>query len=70
MKKTESLSKRENQVVLLLAEGFPKQKIAESLSISKNTVATHVMHIYRKLGVSNSHGAVSKAYRCGILSLD
>jgi len=70
MKETDSLSKRENQVVHLLAEGFPKQKIAESLSITKNTVATHVSHIYRKLRVSNTHGAVGIAYRCGILSLD
>jgi len=70
LKDVEPLSKRENQVVLLLAEGLPKQKIAERLRITRNTVATHVSHIYKKLGVSNSHGAVSKAYRCGILRLD
>ena len=64
------LSRREMQVIALLAEGYPKQKISEELRIKKNTVATHVSHIFTKLGVSNAHGAVGKAYRCGILGLD
>ena len=63
------LSKREVQVITLLAEGHTKQKISESLRITKNTVATHVSHIYRKLRVNNTHGAISRAYRCGILTL-
>jgi len=64
------LSRRENQVIIFLAEGLRKQTIAERLGISKNTVASHVSHIFRKLGVKNTHGAVGKAYRCGLLSLD
>ncbi len=64
-----SLSKREVQVVALLAEGLSKQKISEHLSIKVSTVATHVKNIYQKMGVENAAGAISKAYRCGILAL-
>jgi len=38
--RTQRLSKRENQVIALLAEGLSKHKIAECLNISKSTVAT------------------------------
>lgn len=65
----EPLSKREVQVIALLADGLSKQKISEELSIKEPTVATHVRNIYHKMGVKNAAGAISKAYRCGILYL-
>ena len=65
-----ALSRRELQVIALLADGHTKQSISEQLRITRNTVATHVSHIFKKLDVSNAHGAVGKAFRCGILSLD
>ncbi|MGB2403232.1 MAG: response regulator transcription factor [Akkermansiaceae bacterium] len=68
-KSIKPLSRREIQVITLLAEGFSKQKISDSLCIKVSTVATHVKNIYRKMGVDNSAGAISKAYRCGILFL-
>lgn len=64
-----ALSKREVQVMALLAEGLSKHKISERLSIKEPTVATHVRNIYHKLGVKNAAGAISKAYQCGILFL-
>ena len=66
--RTQRLSKRENQVIALLAEGLSKHKIAECLNISKSTVATHLKHIYVKLNVSNAHGAIGKAFRNGLVS--
>ncbi len=64
------LTKREIQVIALLSEGLSKEKIAKELDISRSTVATHTRHIFKKLGVSNSSGAVGKAFRYGILSPD
>lgn len=68
-KSIKPLSKREVQVITLLAEGLTKQKISERLCIQVTTVATHMKTIYLKLGVKNAAGAISKAYRCGILLL-
>lgn len=64
-----ALSKREVQVIALLAEGLSKRKISERLCIKHPTVATHVRNIYHKMGVKNAAGAISKAYRCGIIAL-
>ena len=65
-----SLSKRQTEIIKLLSQGHSKHKIAEQLNITSSTVATHARHIFKKLGVSNASGAVGKAFRCGILSLD
>lgn len=51
--KRESLSKREREVLLLLAAGQDNRAIAASLQISINTVEKHVKNIYKKLGVSS-----------------
>ncbi len=48
----EHLTSRENQIVLLLYEGYRYREIAEQLAVSLATVRTHVHHIYGKLGVS------------------
>lgn len=45
------LSVREREVLLLLARGRTQPYIREALLLSKNTVSTHVQHIYTKLGV-------------------
>lgn len=61
------LTKREMQVLQLISEGQVKKQISHSLGISPPTVATHVRHIYEKLGVSNAPSAISKAYQTGLL---
>jgi DNA-binding NarL/FixJ family response regulator len=66
----ELLSKREFEILTLLAEGLVKKKICEQLNISYSTVDTHVAHIYNKLNASNAPAAVSQAYRKGILKTD
>ncbi len=45
------LSEREMDVMRLLARGKGGQEIQDALTVSRNTVKTHVRHIYRKLGV-------------------
>ena len=46
-----SLSRREREVLALLAEGLGNAEIGESLSISEKTVRNHVTNIFDKLGV-------------------
>ena len=47
------LSKREQEVAGLLAEGFTNKEIAGRLYLSKRTVENHVQHILQKLGLAN-----------------
>lgn len=60
---TEKLTSREQEVLRLLAEGTAPAEIATTLVITPKTVATHVDHILRKLGVSSRAQAVALAYR-------
>lgn len=66
----ESLSRRENEVLLLLMEGHSVAKIAESSFVSVGTVRTQVKAILRKLGVNSQAAAVALAYRSGWASAD
>ncbi len=45
------LSKRESEILVLLAWGKSSKRIEEALCLSPNTVKTHVRHIYAKLGI-------------------
>jgi len=47
------LSKREAEILRLMADGMTNAEIANILSISPNTVKCHTMHIFNKLGVNN-----------------
>jgi DNA-binding NarL/FixJ family response regulator len=47
------LSSREEQIVLLVAEGFKNREIAESLSLSQHTVKNHLFRIFERLGISS-----------------
>jgi DNA-binding NarL/FixJ family response regulator len=61
------LTKRELEVLDLLGEGLRHDDIARQLFISPKTVATHVEHILRKLGVRSRAEAIAVAYREAIL---
>ena len=61
------LTKRELEVLDLLGEGLRHEDIARKLFISPKTVATHVEHILRKLGVRSRAEAIAVAYREEIL---
>jgi DNA-binding CsgD family transcriptional regulator len=53
------LTEREIQILRLVADGRTNASIAHALEVSPRTVAKHLEHIYRKLGVSSRAAAVS-----------
>jgi DNA-binding CsgD family transcriptional regulator len=61
------LSPRENEVLLVLAEGRTNREIADRLFISERTVGVHVRKILAKLGVSGRVEAASVAIRLGMV---
>ena len=58
-----ALSKRELEVLRLLAAGKTNRQTAEALFISERTVARHVSNIFDKLGVATRAGATAWAYQ-------
>jgi DNA-binding NarL/FixJ family response regulator len=60
------LTKRELEVLRLLADGLDQNAIAGQLVISCATVATHIQRILAKLGVHSRAQAVALAYREGL----
>jgi DNA-binding NarL/FixJ family response regulator len=66
----EQLTKRELEVLQLVAEGASNKDIAGRLHISQATVKSHLIHIFGKLGVSDRTAAVTVAYKRGFLRLE
>jgi len=66
---TEALTRREQQVLELLAEGLSNKGIASRLGISDQTVKFHVAAITGKLGAANRTDAVRRAVRRGIVAI-
>lgn len=60
---TAKLTRREREVLQLLAQGLRQDDIGERLFISRKTVGTHVANILRKLDVRTQAQAVAVAYR-------
>ncbi len=63
-----SITRREKQVLQLVAANYTSQEIAEKLCISKRTVDNHRIGLLVKLGVKNSAGLVKKAVDLGLIS--
>jgi len=63
------LTKREYEVLALMAEGLQQQEIAQRLVISPKTVGTHVEHVLRKLGAHSQAQAIAIAYQHQLLPL-
>jgi DNA-binding NarL/FixJ family response regulator len=59
---TESLTKREQEVLALLAKGCLYKEISDQLGIGLGTVQTYVKHIYEKLHVQSRAGAAAKFF--------
>ena len=55
--KLESLSKRELEIMTLLAQRLTNQEIAEKLFLSTKTVKAHLYNIYQKLNTKNRRQA-------------
>jgi len=58
-----SLSKREYEVLLFIAEGLSDKDIAEKIFVSVTTVRTHIRRIYDKLLVKNRTEAISMLHK-------
>ena len=63
-----SLTKRERQVLRLLADGMRNEQVAVELSISPLTVRTHVRRAMRKLEADTRTQAVARALRESLIS--
>ncbi|MBC8095289.1 MAG: response regulator transcription factor [Akkermansiaceae bacterium] len=57
------LTRREEEILALLAQGYVAKEIAQKLFLSYATVRTHLHHIYEKLHVSSKTEAVVKYLR-------
>lgn len=67
--KIESLTKRELEVLKLLAVGMYNKEVAEKLNISERTVKNHVSNIFKKIEVTDRTQAAVFAIRNNIIEL-
>jgi len=61
------LSKRELEILGLLAQGHSNQEIAAKLFVSISTVKTHIQNLFEKLEVKRRIQAVEKAKRLNLI---
>jgi len=61
------LTKREKEILKLIAEGCSNQEVADKLFISLRTVETHRLNINQKLDVKNTAGLVKEAIKRGLI---
>lgn len=54
------LSTREEEVLILLSKGYSNKEIADQLSLSTETVGSHLKHIYEKMHVRSRAEAVAR----------
>jgi len=62
-----NMSRRELDVLELMAEGLSNQEIAERLFVSLNTIKTHSARVFEKLEVKRRTQAVEKAKRMSLI---
>lgn len=61
------LTNRERDILELLAQRYNNNEIAAAMVVSPNTVRTHLVNIFQKLGVENRRQAVAKAREHGLI---
>ncbi|AFD07722.1 response regulator [Solitalea canadensis] len=61
------LTKREKEILKLIAEEKTNQQIADSLFISLRTVETHRLNLTQKLNIKNTAGLVKEAIKRGLI---
>ncbi|WP_062061255.1 response regulator transcription factor [Aquimarina longa] len=62
------VTKREKEIIQLIAKEFTVSEIAEQLFISKHTVETHKKNIFYKLQIKTNVGLIKKAFQLGYIS--
>ncbi|MFZ6009510.1 MAG: response regulator [Bacteroidota bacterium] len=65
---TVKLTKREVEIIKLIADGLTSQQMADKLFISPRTVETHRANLMKKVGVKNAVELVKKAQQLDLLS--
>lgn len=60
-----ALTPREAEILELLAGGLSNRELGRKLYVSETTIKTHLLHIYRKLGVETRSAAIAEASRRG-----
>ncbi len=63
----DQLTRRENEVLVLVASGYSRKEIGTALRISENTAASHIASIYRKLDICSIAEATNIAIRVGVI---
>lgn len=63
----DTLTERESQVLVLLAQGDSNKRIAQKLGIGTRTVETHRLSLRRKLGIATPAGLVKYALELGLI---
>jgi len=66
----ETLTPREQEITVLLAEGYSAKETAAKLFISPKTVENHRTSIMNKLGLHSTHELVRYAARLGLIDVD
>jgi ATP/maltotriose-dependent transcriptional regulator MalT len=62
------LTTRETEVLALVAQGKSNRAIAAALCISEKTVASHLNHVFTKLGLASRSAATAYAYQHDLVS--
>ncbi|MFD9812803.1 response regulator [Streptomyces sp. NPDC059080] len=62
-----ALSRRETEVLQLVADGLSNAEVSKRLFLSQATVKSHLVHIYAKLGVDSRTAAVAAATARGLI---
>jgi predicted ATPase/DNA-binding CsgD family transcriptional regulator len=61
------LTRRQSEILALLAQGYSGPEISEKLAVGTSTVRFHLQHLYGKLGVNSKRQALSRAAALGLL---
>lgn len=62
-----ALTPREAEILERLASGLSNRELSRTLYVSETTIKTHLLHIYRKLGVDTRSAAIAEAGQRGLI---
>jgi len=63
------LTRRESEIIRCVAIGMRNAEVAEQLSLSENTVKTHLTNIFQKLGIRDRLGLAHYAIKRGLINV-